>query len=1431
MTAPEVNDSAPLPPTRPAPPRARRALWHALLRSVWAAVLGLPVVAVGLLIALLHTSLGTQLALALVPGLKVMGAQGALLGEHFGAARLEVRWASGQGVVEVHHFRWEGAQWRWWLGDGVWAGVHAKSLQAQEVVVRTPASTGQDKPLPASLKLPISVWVDQVQAKRVVVNALPAWQDISAQVRLGDDGGAYHRIPQAVATWGHARYQAQASVQTQRPFALTAQAQAQSGAPPMAAPAASPAASSATASVSPAWWDAPWEGQAQASGTVADFSVTAQLHATQQRHSPQLDAVVQVLPLSAWPLGRVSLTTRQLDVRALWPAAPQTQLSGRLQILRAGLDLPFEAVVQLTNEKPGRWDQGQLPLRSLILDAKASGSPTRELTLPNFDVSLFDGKAAAGRWRGKGTWSDHTLVLTSRLSEVRPQSLDKRAPAMVVSGPLDLRWQTQSSVASGSTPWALHWRGDLEGRLDGAPYPVQLQWEGQASPQSLEVLQLRAVAGPASADVKLQLRQLPNSLWRAQSSGRLAGFDPAAWFAGEPGSAWRRGPHRLHAQWTIDLLAPKLSNTRSVPQWLQSLQGDARMQIDPSELAGVPLQGQIRLERDAPSNSGQVASLSSRSRLQGTLQVGRNTVEFSGSGDPMESGDNDKLNLRVAAQALADLAPWARLHPSWSGWIPRQGTAQAQLSLSGRWPKIQTQGQVGLRDVRMGGLALRDATAQWSMATGAEEPVTLQAEVSDLRLPGQQAAFLRAEVLGTARQHRIALDLATAWRPAAAVERTLGLPAGSGTQAQLVGQGAWEPSSSVSVWRGQVDRLSAGVWDGRGFTRGVSESSWLDARDLRAQLQWNAQAELTAIQASAGRAVLAGGLPLRWEAFEYRSPTSAQGRADFNIQAQVEPTAIAPFLQRALGSTSGSPSGAWSGDLRVSAQVGVRAAQTFEAQVRVRRESGDLQWSENGAPQAMGLTAAEVSLSAKDGQWRFAPRLSGRALGNVGGVLSLRTDPALRWPDDQAPLEGTLDLSVPNLGVWTPWIPPGWRLAGSLQTDARVGGRLGSPQLTGSLQAQGVSVRNLLLGVALTEGQARIALDGETARVEQLSMRAGEGRVTVEGSADLGAQPQAQLKIKAQNFRVLGRVDRQLVLSGDAHLALGRESVRVQGQAHVDSGLFDLSSRDAPTLDDDVKVRRNGQIVTDDATTLSAPTRWSRWTQMDLDVDLGEQLRLRGRGLDTALQGRLRASTPNGVLVLHGEVRAAKGTYAAYGQKMEIERGVVTFQGAPETARLDILALRPNIDSRVGVAISGPTLNPRVRLYSEPAMSETDKLSWLVLGRGADGLGRADTAVLQRAAVALLAGEGGEGPNDNLMRAIGLDSVSLRQSEGDVRETVISLGKQLSQRWYVGYERGVNATNGTWQLIYRIAQRFTLRAQSGLENSLDLIWTWRFEKP
>ena len=62
-----------------------------------------------------------------------------------------------------------------------------------------------------------------------------------------------------------------------------------------------------------------------------------------------------------------------------------------------------------------------------------------------------------------------------------------------------------------------------------------------------------------------------------------------------------------------------------------------------------------------------------------------------------------------------------------------------------------------------------------------------------------------------------------------------------------------------------------------------------------------------------------------------------------------------------------------------------------------------------------------------------------------------------------------------------------------------------------------------------------------------------------------------------------------------------------------------------------------------------------------------------------------------------------------------------------------------------------------MRLVSEPEMSDTDKLSWLVMGRASEGLGRADSALLQRAAV-MVSNDTGPG---HLAAAVGTPLVSV----------------------------------------------------------------------
>ena len=65
-----------------------------------------------------------------------------------------------------------------------------------------------------------------------------------------------------------------------------------------------------------------------------------------------------------------------------------------------------------------------------------------------------------------------------------------------------------------------------------------------------------------------------------------------------------------------------------------------------------------------------------------------------------------------------------------------------------------------------------------------------------------------------------------------------------------------------------------------------------------------------------------------------------------------------------------------------------------------------------------------------------------------------------------------------------------------------------------------------------------------------------------------------------------------------------------------------------------------------------------------------------------------------------------------------------------------------------------------------------------------------------------------ERTGEEVQRVVAFKAASVfdvRQTEGDTRDTVVSLGKQLSRRWYVGYERGLNATQGTAIIHHRFA--------------------------
>ncbi len=1343
------------------------------------------------------TENGTRWLLRHLPGVEATGFSGALLGPAWHLDRLRVSWNSGRDILVIDDLSASGLQWRAWPGAHAWIGFEIAGVTARSAALTT-GNGPSTAPfvLPDSIAPPLALRLAHARVESLTVNGGAPLTALDLQgLTLDPRPGAEHGVQRFSFTGSGVAAEGAARIGNRAPLALAAQL-----------------------SLRPALdGDHPrWGAALRADGPLAKLAVTGTLRGRPLpgHAAPTLDLHAVLQPLQPWPLASLSLQTAGLDLAALSPRLPATRLAGQAELSGGEAGQPLVATAELHNEAPGRWNERGLPLQRLSLRAERTADQPDRLLVSRFDLAFADASQAAGHWSGSAVWQGQTLSLQTRLEGVTPQRLDGRAAAMTLTGPLSLSLRglpAPDGSAAAARP-GVDWKLDLSGRLDATPQPVHLQLEGSADAEQVVLRNVQAQSGGASAELQATLARTGHGDWQLQSAGTLRDFDPLPWWPGEAGSGWRKGRHRLSGDWKFEVRLPGDADSLPPLALAQRLVGNGRLRIRDSVLAGVPLSADITLGY-APSAAPAPGSLNAE------FELGGNRLSIRGQGDPAGSGVNDHWRAEVKAETLAALAPLARLGPALAEWVPRGGSITGALAADGRWPALHTEGNLQLSQLLVGELKLARGSAAWAMGLQGERPLALQIDLAGVQFGKSRADNLRAQLHGTLADHHIDISGALPLLPPEMAVRILGIEAQSGTQAQLHAQGSWLPDpAGGGRWRAHIEQLVIGSWDGSADTTPPA-SGWVETKDLRAELQFGAGGKLLALQADPGRLQLSDTASLRWDAVSL-DLRGAQPQGE--LHASIEPFALAPLLARA------QPGVGWQGDLRLTAKVDIRAAEKVDADLVFERHDGDLHIASADGLQLLGLTDLHLKLSAHDGLWNFSQTFRGRSLGEITGQIQVQTSPDRRWPPPDAPLQGSLQAHVADLGIWAAWVPPGWRLSGDLRTTAAISGRFGRPQYSGQIAGTGLGVRNLLQGVNVHDGRLSVLLAGDTAKIEQFTLRGGDGTVEVTGGATLGLQPHASLQLKADHFRVLGRVDRQIVASGNAELELDADQTRLTGKFGIDEGLYDASHADAPSLDDDVTVRRPGSAA--EAGGEAAAPKPRRNLALDVTVDLGQKMHVLGRGLDTALQGQVRLTTPGGRLAVNGTIRTDGGTYAAYGQNLEIERGIVAFSGIADNPRLDILALRPNLDTRVGVQITGNLQTPRVRLYSEPDMADSDKLSWLLLGRAPDNLGRNDAAMVQQAAMAVLAGEG-KAPTDALLRNLGIDQLSLRQSDTDVRETVISLGKQLSRRWYLGYERGVNATTGTWQLVYRIAQRFTLRLQSGLDNSADVIWTWRFQEP
>lgn len=1463
--------------SEPAPPsRAWRWLKRSLLALVLIVIVAV-VSAVGGAWLALRSEDGTARLLAWVPGLKVVEPQGMLWGD-FRARRVELSLPRGSRLTlmepQWRALRWEraaGSAWGWQL--------HLDRLQAQSADLYWVSAPSQGPgTAPTAFDLPFGVRIDAFSVGRFQSNLLgpqplTALTGRLALQALRGEASPSHEVVIESLRWQNWSLEGRARMQTRGDMALDASLTAASTSTP--------------------------KGQARltALGPLRLLKVAGQIEVAQQgtvkpgdAASQTLAAQAEVAPFAPWPLPRADVRADHFDLQRLWAGLPMTSLTGHVGVAPRDLQpgAPGSRVaasvaqapradasdllvkVDITNERPGPWDAASVPIQAVRADAtlpaQADTAKLATLGLHGQVDARITLPAQAGRAAGsvglQGRWNleqrrETALVLS--LQGVDTQMLHGQAPALLLKGDAQIKgqdddsWQIQARVdgrdAGGRKGQVL--REAVQAVLEGRWYPGRFdladlsltagEAKAQAKGQWLALSEPVAVASTGASAVSAAAPSLAASKapagspaghasadstlpWQAKVELQVKQFDPAVWlpWPRPAGDAVQRT--RLNGGGQMAVTMPG--------RW-DALDGQASFKLEDSSLLGVPVTGEVSAEQTS-SVKGTV--MGAKAQLRAAGNDVRADVRWPGGVFPSEAPQHEagaKIQAVIRAPALDGLQAWVQP----MGWRGLKGTVQADVVLEspgpGRW---STTGEFDANGVQAelpgGGQALlSDAHANWTMGLG-EAPATAKPWRLDARLARGQWGLWGAQqfkmlIQGMAARHQ------WSW------QGRIDMPERRNEAGAVVRESALAQASGESGWSGNLLRDSDRAWHSKVQTFQVQPVDpagarpWVQAQPF--QLDWRRDRKGQRLTATPTRVDLFGAvLALRELVWDRRGQD--QGRSDVLIE--LEPLKLAELLARL------QPQAGWGGDLLLAGRVKAthQPGQPWVVDAELARQQGDLSLTEQDiegtTAQRLGVRQMRLALQARDGVWTATQKMEARVSGSIDGrqVIQVRDPSALPGADD--PISGQISAQVANLRAMGVWAPPGWRLSGKLEAQAQLSGTLGDPQYEGQVRGQDLGATQTLMGVHLANGTLDLRLKGDRARLESLTARDGEpngGSVHLSGDAVLGAEPTANLQLRAERFALLQRVDRRVVVSAELQLGLTQEALSAQGQARVDEGLVDISRSDAPTIGDDVNViNRPGVSDAEDAAAAAAAATPRRKLQVALTADLGAKLRLRGRGIDTHLRGSLKLSTPNGLPHITGTVSTVDGTYAAYGQKLVIERGSISFTGPVDNPRLDIQAMRPQSplasasDVKVGVLITGTAQDPRVRLYSEPTMSETEKLSWLVLGRGSNGLGGADIGLLQTAAAALLAGEGGS-PTDNVISAIGLDELSVRQSDGAVRDTIVTVGKQISNKWYVGYERSLNTTEGTWQLIYRLAQRFTVRAQSGDDNAIDLIWWLRWD--
>ncbi len=401
----------------------------------------------------------------------------------------------------------------------------------------------------------------------------------------------------------------------------------------------------------------------------------------------------------------------------------------------------------------------------------------------------------------------------------------------------------------------------------------------------------------------------------------------------------------------------------------------------------------------------------------------------------------------------------------------------------------------------------------------------------------------------------------------------------------------------------------------------------------------------------------------------------------------------------------------------------------------------------------------------------------------------------------------------------------------SIQPIGRVNGTfalLGTaaqPQISGKAKLQG-RVEMFTQGITLNNPALSLTIDKEKIVIDG-KVFSGEGYADINGVLGYGdGRRWGKLKVGGDNFLAVKHPEYSFIVNPDLDFIFDETKGVLRGEVKIISGQIEFESDNRPvTTSDDVVILNKGK---------EKEPGWAFFA--DLGLACEDDVTINSYGLSGELAGKLKLKmAPEEPILGQGNMQLKNAKFVVYGRGLDLERGNIVFHGGPiDNPGVDIRVQKTISDEQtldggytVGVDVSGLAQNLQFHLFSDPAMSDTEILSYLLLGHSQSDTDTDDQSLLAAAADKL--GVQGDGALlGDLGELLSVDNLYLKGNAHDENISVV-VGKRLTRDLYVGYDLNVFSQLGQYWLRYDLRKGFSVQTFSSSESSgADLMYT--FEK-